>query len=86
MGLTAASGAGLSIGREGPYVHIAAICADRVMSSFKFLNRLKDSSTLKNQIYQASIAAGVSATFGTPIGGVIFSIETSCTHFHVSGL
>lgn len=86
IGLTAASGAGLSIGREGPYVHIAAICADRVMASLKFLNKLKDSSTLRNQIYQASIAAGVSATFGTPIGGVIFSIEISCTHFHVSGL
>ena len=86
MGLTAASGAGLSIGREGPYVHIAAICADRVMASLAFLSKLKDSTTLRNQIYQASIAAGVSATFGTPIGGVIFSIEISCTHFHVSGL
>lgn len=86
LGLTAASGAGLSIGREGPYVHVAAICADRVISNLRFLNKLKDSSTLRNQIYQASIAAGVSATFGTPIGGVIFSIEISCTHFHVSGL
>lgn len=86
LGLIAGSGAGLSIGREGPYVHVAAICADRVMNSLKFLNKLKDSSTMRNQIYQASIAAGVSATFGTPIGGVIFSIEISCTHFHVSGL
>lgn len=86
LGLIAGSGAGLSIGREGPYVHVAAICADRVMESLKFLNKLKDSSTMRNQIYQASIAAGVSATFGTPIGGVIFSIEISCTHFHVSGL
>lgn len=86
MGLIAGSGAGLSIGREGPYVHVAAICADRVMESLKFLNKLKDSSTWRNQIYQASIAAGVSATFGTPIGGVIFSIEISCTHFHVTGL
>jgi chloride channel 2 len=86
IGLTAGSGAGLSIGREGPYVHIAAICADRVLNSLKFLSKLKDSTTFRNQIYQASIAAGVSATFGTPIGGVIFSIEISCTHFHVTGL
>ena len=34
----------------------------------------------------ASVAAGVTATFGTPIGGVLFSIEVTSTYYMVSNL
>lgn len=35
-------------------------------------------------MYAAAIAAGVTATFGAPIGGVLFSIEVSSTYYMVS--
>jgi chloride channel 2 len=34
----------------------------------------------------AAVATGVSATFGAPIGGVLFSIEVSATYYMVSNL
>jgi chloride channel 2 len=32
----------------------------------------------------AAVAAGITATFGAPIGGVLFSIEVSSTYYMVS--
>ena len=37
-------------------------------------------------MYAAAIAAGVTAVFGAPIGGVLFSIEVSSTYYMVSNL
>ena len=34
----------------------------------------------------ASVSAGVTATFGAPIGGVLFSIEATSTYYFVSNL
>ena len=34
----------------------------------------------------AAVAVGVTATFGAPIGGVLFAIEVSATQFSVSNL
>lgn len=34
----------------------------------------------------AAVASGVTATFGAPIGGVLFSIEVSSTYYMVSNL
>ena len=34
----------------------------------------------------ASVAAGVTATFGAPIGGILFSIEVTSTYYMVSNL
>lgn len=71
IGLTA-SGllAGLSLGREGPSVQIAA----GVMHSAR--RWLSPNSSIKDTgLLLAGGAAGIAAAFNTPLGGVMFAIE-----------
>lgn len=60
---------GLSLGKEGPMVHLAC-CIGNIFSYLfpKYgMNEAK-----KREILSASAAAGVSVAFGAPIGGVLF--------------
>lgn len=85
LGLFAAISAGLSVGREGPFVHVAAGIVNK-LSKFKPFNDIYHNQSLKRQMLTASVAAGVTATFGAPIGGVLFSIEVTSTYYMVNNL
>ncbi|HHP7232186.1 MAG TPA: chloride channel protein [Xenococcaceae cyanobacterium] len=62
-------GAGLTLGRRGPTVHIGAALAAQ-------LSRwLPNSPTNRRQMIAAGAAAGLAAGFNTPIAGVLFVIE-----------
>lgn len=37
----------------------------------------------KREVLSAAAAAGISVAFGSPIGGVLFSLEVSVTHFSI---
>jgi H+/Cl- antiporter ClcA len=63
--------AGLSIGREGPMVQIGA----GVMSHAKRWLR-PQSGIDAHDLLVAGAAAGIAAAFNTPLGGVIFALET----------
>lgn len=78
VGLILASASGLSLGKEGPMVHLAC-CIGNIFSYLfpKYgLNEAK-----KREILSASAAAGVSVAFGAPIGGVMFSLEEASYYF-----
>lgn len=64
--------AGLSLGKEGPFVHIAC-CIGNIISHF--FPKYARNDAKKREILSASSAAGVSVAFGAPIGGVLFSLE-----------
>jgi H+/Cl- antiporter ClcA len=67
---------GLSIGREGPTVHIgAAIMAE----TRRFYPRR--SLNLERRLLLAGAAAGLSGAFNTPLAGVIFAIEELARNF-----
>eukprot|EP00736_Rhodelphis_marinus_P009089 Rmarinus@m.8380 len=85
LGLACAIGGGLPVGKEGPYVHIACIIASNLCRLPMFL-RIRGNGPLRLQILAAAAAAGVSATFGAPMGGVLFSIEVTATYFMVHNL
>jgi chloride channel 2 len=85
IGLICAIASGLSIGYEGPFVHISAIIANK-LCSLPFFRHLKISEAFFMQILAAGVAAGISATFGAPIGGVLFSIETTATYYVIGNL
>lgn len=85
LGLIFAIVGGLSIGKEGPFVHISGIIANQ-LSRIKFFNRVRKNEALRFQLLSAGCAAGVACIFGAPIGGVLFSIEVTATYFQVQNL
>ncbi|KAJ1304852.1 hypothetical protein OPQ81_005985 [Rhizoctonia solani] len=63
---------GLNVGKEGPSVHVACCVGNVVARMFRRFSR---SQGKMREILTAASAAGVAVAFGSPIGGVMFSIE-----------
>lgn len=63
---------GLSLGKEGPYVHIAT-CVGNIAS--RFFSKYNHNDGKRREVLSASAASGVGVAFGAPIGGVLFSLE-----------
>ena len=64
--------AGLILGKEGPFVHVACCCGN--IFSYLFPKYGKNEAK-KREILSAASAAGVAVAFGAPIGGVLFSMK-----------
>ncbi|KAK0388609.1 hypothetical protein NLU13_4852 [Sarocladium strictum] len=76
--LPLAIASGLSVGKEGPSVHYA-VCTGNVIS--RLFNKYRRNAGKTREILSACAAAGVGVAFGSPIGGVIFSLEEISSHF-----
>lgn len=68
----------LCIGKEGPLAHIGACIANLVI----YYIPISEFDYFKNEVHKreflaAGVSAGVSAAFGAPIGGALFSFEIS---------
>ncbi|KAK7056282.1 chloride channel [Paramarasmius palmivorus] len=72
LGLALAVASGLSLGKEGPLVHVACCMASLLLRLFK---NIQNSEGQKRKILAASAAAGISVAFGSPLGGVLFCLE-----------
>src|SRR5512146_1262437 len=67
---------GLTIGREGPTVHIGAAIMAETRRFYPHRN-----AQLERRLLLAGAAAGLSATFNTPLAGIIFAIEELARDF-----
>ena len=76
-GVTLAIGAGLSVGKEGPFVHVAAATADVLMRALPPFRTVITHSARRLEVLGCACAAGVAATFGTPLGAVLFAAEVT---------
>ena len=85
VGLVFALASGLPVGKEGPFVHMAATAAAKLWRLPCFAP-VRRSDPLRRQALAAAVAAGVTATLGAPIGGVLFSVEATATYYQVSSL
>jgi len=83
VGMCLAVSAGLSLGKEGPLVHVACCCGN--IFSYLFPKYGKNEAK-KREILSAAAAAGVSVAFGAPIGGVLFSLEEVSYYFPLKTL
>ncbi|KAF9527309.1 Cl-channel protein [Crepidotus variabilis] len=71
---------GLSVGKEGPSVHVACCIGALIAGLFDNFRR---SQSKMREIVTAGSAAGVAVAFGAPIGGVLFSIEEMTHTFSI---
>ncbi|KAH8912242.1 hypothetical protein BR93DRAFT_922200 [Coniochaeta sp. PMI_546] len=78
IALPLAIGSGLSVGKEGPSVHYA-VCTGNVIS--RLFDKYKRNASKTREILSACAAAGVAVAFGSPIGGVLFSLEEMSSYF-----
>ncbi|KAH9893401.1 chloride channel [Cubamyces lactineus] len=72
VGLALAVASGLSLGKEGPLVHVTC-CWAFLLS--RLLRQYGQNEVRKRKLLAAAAAAGVSVAFGSPLGGVLFGLE-----------
>ncbi|KAK4047397.1 chloride channel [Microbotryomycetes sp. JL201] len=83
LGLPLAVASGLSLGKEGPLVHVACCIGNYFNQRFAVL---RGNEARQRALLSAAAAAGVSVAFGAPLGGVLFSLEEISTFFPGSTL
>lgn len=72
IGLVLSVASGLSLGKEGPYVHIATCVGNIACRQFTKYDR---NDAKRREVLSAAAAAGVAVAFGAPLGGVLFCLE-----------
>ncbi|KAK4202663.1 putative chloride channel protein [Triangularia verruculosa] len=78
LGLVLAVASGMWLGKEGPLVHVACCCANLFIKLFPSIN---NNEARKREVLSAAAASGISVAFGSPIGGVLFSLEQLSYYF-----
>ncbi|CAM2195931.1 Chloride channel protein [Paraburkholderia kururiensis] len=66
---------GLTIGREGPTIHVGATLMFSLRQFYPARFRAISGASLERKLALAGAAAGLSAAFNTPLAGVVFAIE-----------
>ncbi|SNX85868.1 related to chloride channel protein [Melanopsichium pennsylvanicum] len=78
VGLALSVASGLSLGKEGPFVHIASCVGNIVCRAFP---KYENNEGKRREMLSCACAAGVAVAFGAPVGGVLFSLEEVSYYF-----
>jgi chloride channel 3/4/5 len=70
LALVMSTSSGLSVGKEGPYIHLSASAANLINNSFTSPLRIPRPKALP-----IGSAAGLSAAFDAPVSGAVFVME-----------
>ena len=85
LGLFAALVGGASVGKVGPYVHLSCLICNRLMK-LNYFRKINKSTSLKTNMLSVACAAGITLALGSPLGGVLFSIESTSSIYIVSNI
>ena len=77
FGVALAVSAGLTVGKEGPLIHMGAIIGSAMPYLPLGFTKYFRNDFEKRKLLAVGIASGVSAAFGAPIGGALFAYELS---------
>ncbi|XP_046896049.1 chloride channel K [Hypomesus transpacificus] len=77
---TLAAGTSVFLGKVGPFVHLATMLGAYLNRLATLLSGKKEERPERAMLAVAS-AVGVASCFGTPISGVLFSVEVMSSHF-----
>ncbi|KAE8882290.1 hypothetical protein PF003_g33681 [Phytophthora fragariae] len=84
LGTVFSSGSGLSVGRAGPFTHIMSVIG-YLMGKIPLFQRVNYRQQNYNFI-RAAVACGMTASFGSPLGGVLFGIEVTAKYYEIKCL
>lgn len=70
LALVLSASSGMSLGREGPYIHLAT-CVFSIITKFCGCNQIYQ----QHETLRAGAASGLSVAFGAPVSGVVFALE-----------
>ncbi|XP_048460541.1 chloride channel protein 2 [Rhincodon typus] len=68
IGLTCALGSGMPLGKEGPFVHIASMCAALLSKFMSLFGGIYENESRNIEMLAAACAVGVGCCFAAPIG------------------
>lgn len=83
LGTMLSVGSGLSIGKETPLVHFST-CVGNILT--RFFAKYRSNEARKREILSASASIGVAVAFGSPIGGILLSLEELSSYFPMKTL
>ncbi|CAM5139192.1 unnamed protein product [Natator depressus] len=78
---TLGAGSTIFLGKVGPFVHMATILATQLGRVMVRVAGTKENPACKYEMLVAGAAVGVACCFVAPVGGVLFSVEATGTHF-----
>ena len=85
LGIFAAIVSGASVGKVGPYVHLSCLICTTLMKS-SYFEKIDKSTSMKTTMLSIACATGITFALGCPLGGVLFSIESTASIYMVSNL
>ncbi|XP_066535226.1 chloride channel protein 2-like [Hoplias malabaricus] len=84
VGLTCALGSGMPLGKESPFVHIGSICGAQLSRFAAYIGKVKENESQRIELLITGCAVGIACCFGSPVGGVLYSIEMASSFIMVS--
>ena len=85
LGIFAAIVSGASVGKVGPYVHLSCLICTTLMKN-SYFEKIDKSTSIKTSMLSVACATGITFALGCPLGGVLFSIESTASIYMVSNL